>query len=232
MAALLPLLWTGGCATITLDGASEAPPTVSTKFTSSSRIDMLTPRVRRTGASTAEISFDLDGSFEMTETRTTPGFIPGGGRLAVGFFPGSALHSSAANPLKSFWYNICFLGTPTLYGLFAAPFVEIPKGGGSVFSKSALLGFYRWREPDRHVPAQKASRNWTRERLLLKNVVCRVDGRPVEMREGVISLSGLPSGAQTVNVSFTIPASHPLGGQLRRFEQGEIPVTVPEEVMQ
>ena len=227
--ALLAILL-AGCATVSLDGDKKTPQVRTSTSITSSRIDMLMPKVLRTGPMTADISFDLVGDFEITDVRTTPGVVTGGRHVAFGFFPGAApcddTMGKIGTALEGVWYNVCFFGTPTLAGLLVGPFAET---GTSAFSRSALFGAYRWSTAKQKSQDRTVSDRRNKESIPLEGVQFIVDDYQLTRRDHGFSISGLPSGRQTVNVALAIPNDHPMGKQLQQYCRGTIPVIVPEE---
>lgn len=237
VAVVAAAMFACGCVSVSLSGNGGPPvPKKSTYLNSSSaRIRTLDPVVKRTDASTAKISFALVGDFEYVDTVTTSTSRPEDHRLAIGFFPGAAKApkpaARAATAFRAVWYNICFFGTPTLAGIFVAPFVERPEDGDSAFSQSALFGFHKWFIRAYWAPTHSENHSRHEKRIPLEGVRCTAGGYLHEPKEeeGAVVVRGLPAGRQKVPVKITVPDGHPLKSKLRLYERGQIPVEIPEE---
>lgn len=113
------------------------------------------PEVARSG-DRVDIHLVSQGSFADEITEKKPWEIPEEVQVAIGFMPGMKSlrpELAAGGTLFALWYNICFLGTPTLVGLLIEPLNPNPVPmGGSVtdeyaFRRSALLGFHKFKLP-------------------------------------------------------------------------------------
>ena len=235
VAVVAAAMFACGCVSVSLSGNGSPPAPSKSSYLSSASIRTLDPVVRRTDASTAKISFALVGDFEYVDSVTTSASRPEDHRLAIGFFPGAAKApkptAQAATAFRAVWYNICFFGTPTLAGIFVAPFVERPLDGDSAFSQSALFGFHKWFVPSKWAPTSTNQRSRHEKRIPLEGVRCTAGGylHESEAKEGVVTVRGLSAGRQKVPVKITVPDDHPLKSKLRLYERGQIPVEIPEE---
>lgn len=102
----------------------------------------------------AIVRFSVRGDFTNHVKRVSTYERDASTMLSAGLFPGVP-GDRPELALAAIWYNVLMLGTPTLSGLFAEPFLQ-PAGpasdvgaGRGLFRRSALVGMFRWTDPGR-----------------------------------------------------------------------------------
>lgn len=238
MAALSASLVSAGCMSFSL-GESRQPikrpgiPTVSIDASAANEIDEISPVVNRTGPRSAEIKFIVRGSITEVEERVTMIDHSEEQRLAVGFFPGAACEKTTDDAMvwgaETIWYNIIFVGLPTVSGLLIEPFIPAGRGNGSAFSRSAIIGFHRWgSEP--HTETSHERRSYGKDSTQLKGYLCTAEGASTLVdRQGLCTVRDFPATAKSLKVTLSIPNAHPLKRQLEPFERGPISIQLPEK---
>ena len=242
---LLPLLATlsGGCLAVTVSGGKEtsssATPRTRYRDVEVASID---PVVKRTGRDTAEIRFEATGTFPYERTETVQRTKAASERMAVGILPGLAEDSpgdAIGNTLVAIWYNVCFLGAPTLHGILFEPFAPVSEpealesmGTRTGFSRAALVGFYKYRTPTKSWadPRPKKTKG-TLRRVPLDSATLAPEGGPFKVRSsrnGKLTLANVPAGRQECRVRLTLPRTDPLYDVLAPLLSRPISFTIPE----
>ena len=236
LAALALAMPMAGCLSFTVaeTGASRPVVEVSRDVAKdpSNQIYEIAPVAKRSWSQSAELSFDLIGSVkvaELTKTETRRGWRQ---RLAFGFFPGAAcddgFDAQAGTAFKSIWYNIAFVGIPTVSGLLVEPFVHADREMGSDFSRSAIFGFHRWNaKPCIEKDARRA--RGFREVVQLKDYSCEFAGTTSYAdNDGICRVSPVPEGAKTIEVKVFVPQRHPLMDKLAPFINAPITIRIQD----
>lgn len=225
-----------GCVSFPIEEATFGNPVL---------VDSRTPMVRgqvtginpvvTTYDQTITIDLSLQGNFEKSFDESYETTIHTR-NVSFGAFPGTMacegeIDSCAINGLAVCWNNLLFLGLPTVYGLFIAPFDpqyrEQAKSivGADAFVRSPLLGFSKYRKSQSQVE-RKTRTAKDLASIRLEDAVLQCSSPRRNSRPGkalVIPKNELP-GDQTLKISFTLPETHPLKAQLRDFEGVSFPV--------
>lgn len=226
-----------GCVQFSIGESYPPTTTVATDTSlakdSSNEIEEIRQRARRTGGNSAEISFDLLGTFTETTTRNLKIRHNKSQRLAFGFFPGSAVDekdgAKVETAIRSLWLNVAFLGMPTVSGLLVEPFVHADNEKCSNFSRSAIFGFHRWAASGQ-IEEKTEKTNSSKDTVQLKNYTCKADMVSAWVSEdGILHVSGFPAEAKSVDVMISIPQHHPLKDQLAPFVQSKVKIILPEK---
>ena len=210
--------------------------------TVSVEVESFRPVVSRTGSS-ATVRLELDGTFTDRTTVTESRKVAARTKLSVGLFPGLANVEPSGNvvgdALIALWYNVCFLGTPTVNGLLLEPFEPASAksrdfGGKGAFSRAALLGFHKYEEPEGWIPGRGSRTVETKkEARHVRNVGLsfRSDApfwASQRCTDGTLVLEGLPPDARTGVLEIRdIPADHPYREPLLGLRRAVIEVTIP-----
>ena len=235
LAALALALPMAGCLSFSLaDPEVKSTATVSyeTVKDASNKIQEIAPTAKRVWPQSAELSFSLVGSIKEAEVSHFDDRHGARQRLAFGFFPGAAnddgVGAQVGTALRSIWYNIFFLGTPTVSGLLVEPFIYAEDERGSTFSRSALFGFHRWRaKPSVENPVRRKTA--FREVVQLKDYSCTVAHVPASADgEGICRVSGIPADAKTIEVTLDVPPRHPLREKLAPFLNNPMTIRIQE----
>ena len=210
--------------------------------TVSVEVESFRPVVQRSGSS-ATVRLELDGSFTDRMTERTSRLVAARTKLSFGLFPGLANANPSENlvggSLLALWYNVLFLGAPTVNGLLLEPLepasAKTPDFGGTgSFSRAALVGFHKFEEPQGWV------RGVERATLETKKETRPVRGVGLDFRsdapfwtgkscsDGTLVLNGLPQDARTGVLEIRdIPADHPYREPLLGLRRAVIEVTIP-----
>jgi hypothetical protein len=197
-------------------------------------IDRIVPEVTPVGYDGIRISFNLIGSIAMVEKTESTIRHSSGRRMSFGLFPGAAADQdtgeSVGTVFASIWYNILFVGTPTVSGLLIEPFVSADSARRSRFSRSALIGFHKWKTPS-WAETKSDSKEVLGEMFLLEDFTCVVSGdgfnetrKTAEKSEAYFNI---PHGCKSIEVRLEIPHRHPLKKQLEPFEQTTFKISIP-----
>ncbi|MBR4188713.1 MAG: hypothetical protein IKQ55_01995 [Kiritimatiellae bacterium] len=170
MSAMMALLgwWSlSGCVPVPVSGGQPTTSTLSeTRKPMSAEIEYFYPKAVRSG-DVASIQLIAKGIFTDAVVKEQTYSVTPQRKLSVGILPGMASLdpvSAVGGTLLAVWYNILFVGTPTLNGLFIEPFNPDPVpdsesvNDGHAFRRSALLGFHKYElagRSGRGVPEEK-----------------------------------------------------------------------------
>lgn len=205
-------------------------------------VESFRPVVARTGSS-ATVRLELDGTFTDRTTVSESRRVAARTKLSFGLFPGLANVQPSENvvgdALLALWYNVCFLGTPTVNGLLLEPFEPASAksrdfGGKGAFSRAALLGFHKYEEPEAWVRGKESRTVETKkEARSVRDIELsfRSDDpfwTSQRCTDGTLVLEGLPPDARTGVLEIRdIPADHPFREPLLGLRRARIEVTVP-----
>ena len=231
-----------GCVSIPVSlgrpSSQKLPGTVTTLCRA--EIDSIAPVVKRAGAGGFGISFEAIGSFEretvgIVEIRTSPSE-----HVAMGLFPGLAednAHDAVGNALTAFWYNICFAGTPTVYGLLLEPVfggysspedATATMGGKAGFPRAPLIGFYKFQRKGSSRTERVSSRDRLNQLPLETLSIQPVDPatRVLYTSPGNLTIAAPPDGKRECAVRLSISPADPLAKPLAPFLDASTSFTV------
>lgn len=156
MRAMMVLLgwWSlSGCVAVRISGGQPTTDTLSETWKPlSAGIEYFYPTAVRS-RDVVSIQLMAKGRFTDGVVRKRTYSVSPQRKLSVGILPGMASLdpvSAVGGTLLAVWYNILFVGTPTLNGLFIEPFNPDPVpdsesvNDGHAFRRSALLGFHKY----------------------------------------------------------------------------------------
>ena len=238
MLTVAALLFSTGCLSFPL-GNPKVPITTTSVTSGIARdapndIEEFSPSATRLEPNTVKITFIVRGTINLREVHETKIEHGAEERLSIGFFPGAACETNSVDAMawaaESIWYNIIFVGLPTVSGLLIEPFIPASPGKGSAFSRSAIIGCHRWGYKPATKTTQKTSSKAT-ECILLNGYSCEVNGASsvVVDKDGNCTAYGFPAAAKSLKVTLSIPNTHPLKRQLEPFEKEPISIRLPEK---
>lgn len=233
LAALACAMALSGCLAIPVSGGTKVSKPIQTErrlVPLPGKVEFY-PAAERNG-NRVEVRLMVEGSFteetverrpyEVTEQRKVSfGILPGMASLRPGLAPGGTL--------LALWFNICFLGTPTLNGLLLEPFnpEAVPKsttiGDGHVFRRSAFVGFHKYYLPGRQGedPPRTSQRTVSDTRRVEDDVELQFSAQPkfwktLSRKNGLIVLEGVEPGEHTGTLVLeSVPQGHWLQGELK-----------------
>lgn len=200
-----------------------------------SEVSGIEPSIVRAG-SVVNINVNLLGTFDL-ETRTI--YANSADRdefIAVGFFPGvmscrGEYRDCLLNGTEAFFYNLVFVGLPTVYGLLVEPCIPYyPRQTDSVvgqtaFLKSALIGFSRYSKAT--TPNEKQEvRHSKVNKVRLEDAIISAPALDLESVRGQplqIPVDKLSDGGDA-KVKLSLPVEHPLKRAMSDFEDVEITI--------
>lgn len=185
------------------------------------------------------------GEVSETVTKTKPYETSEEVKMSFGILPGMASlppRLAVGGTLFALWYNICFLGTPTLAGLLIEPFNPNPVpmgnslGGGHAFRRSALLGVHKFRVPAKENEEKaRPTTSIVNKTWVVEGVTMEIDANPrfwqdSEMYQTGLVLTGVgPGRHKGTLVLKEVPPLHNLKEDLLEWENVEMDVTIPEK---
>lgn len=225
-----------GCVSFSIGDSNATTQTVSVTRSvardAANEIEEVEPVVRRV-QDAVTVRFNLHGAFVEEECSETTVRHKGVQMLAAGFFPGSACYEGpgvqVGAAVRSVWYNILFLGLPTVSGLLVEPFVPAGPDDGSAFSQSAIIGFHRWGGKP-YVENKTERSRVNRDVMAFVDYSCRVAGASATVAaDGLCVVRGVPADAGTIEVTLSVSPRHPLRDQLAPFMDVPITIAMPKE---
>ena len=204
--------------------------TIDKGTASKCEIDRIIPEVSSVGYYDGiRISFKLIGSIAMVEKTESTIRHSAGRRMSFGLFPGAAADQDTGEAVgtvfASIWYNILFVGTPTISGVLVEPFVS-----ADTAKRSALFGFHKWKIPS-WTERKSDSKEVLGETFLLEDFTCVVSGDGVNETRKTAEKSEVyinnPHGCKSIEVKLEIPHRHPLKKQLEPFEKTTFKISIP-----
>lgn len=242
--ALACALALSGCLAVPVSGGRKVYKPPITEMRSTPDSVELYPEAVRDG-DRVEVRLMVSGTFteetkerrpyEVTDRRKVSfGILPGMASLPPGLAPGGTL--------LALWANICFLGTPTLNGLFLEPFNPNPVpdsgtlGDGHAFRRSALVGFHKYSLPGSQGEDEpRISKRIVWQTLPVGDVELQFNARPKfwqdsTQQDGVFILTGVEPGEHTGTLVLkSVSAGHWLGKELADWVDFEMNVPVKAE---
>jgi len=183
------------------------------------------------------VRISLTGTLRCEATKSKVRYNVERRYLSAGFFPGTMAcrgeySDCVVNGLAAFYYNIVFVGLPTVYGLIVEPFIPYyPAQAESVVGKNAFLnspmiGFARYCKSGTEyskvtVPLPKKNR-WELEDAVLSAPKFNLKserGEPLRINGALLK------GAKTFDVAIALPEGHPLKNAMGIYEG--VKITVP-----
>lgn len=202
------------------------------------------PEATREG-DTVRIRLVAEGRFTAERTENRRFTVTPEEKMAVGLVPGMASlpeRKVVGGTVLAAWYNVLFLGTPTLSGLFIEPFLPPiaydARGAGNTFRRSALFGFHRYKmggHSGKEAPETiRGPVDATKQPVLGATFSFRAEKpfwKQMEMDESGVSLYGVEPGAHVGLLRLeTLPADHTMRDDLEAWKGGRwIEVAIPEK---
>ena len=246
VALLAGVLALAGCLPLRLSGGEKGPRPLEQRATTNSVPQKVKFHldIRRNG-DLAMIRLLARGTVSETVTATKTYEISEEVKMTFGILPGMASlppRLVVGGTFFALWYNICFLGTPTLAGLLIEPFNPnpVPMGyslsDGHAFRRSALLGVHKF-----ELPAKKEEKkdppttSIVEKTWVVEGVTMEFDAQPrfwqdSKMYQAGLVLTGVKPGRHKGTLVLKeVPPLHNLKKDLLEWENVEMDVTIPEK---
>ena len=235
-----------GCVAVTTSGGHKTYRSLGSETRMiAEKVDFYPEAVRQ--GDTVRLHLVASGTFRQETTETRELTVTAQRKMAFGILPGMASLRPGLVPggtLLALWYNICFLGTPTLNGLLLEPFNPRAVEKSDTlrdedwFRRSALVGFHKFKVPEERSggtpqrltqtaenegsgPLEGIELTFKAEEAFWNNAVR--DG-------GAIVLTGVKPGAHSGKLVLTkLPESHWLADELREWVDFEMDVSIAAE---
>ncbi len=232
IAALACAMVLSGCLAIPVSGGKKVPrpPQTETHLAPLPGKVEFYPEAERQ-ENRVEVKLMVEGAFTEETIERRPYTVTEQRKVAFGILPGMASLRPGLAPggtLLALWFNICFLGTPTLNGLLLEPFnpVAVPDsptvGDGHVFRRSAFVGFHKYSLPGRQgEDAPRTSQRTVSKTVRVEDVQLQFSAQPkfwknIRQEKGGLVLEGVESGEHTGTLVLeSVPSSHWLQGELK-----------------
>lgn len=229
-------LFVSGCLSVPVGGDGQVATSESLPKTTG-RVLGISSTTRREGTS-VYVSLYADGNFKeerkVIETTTTKREK----MVTVGILPGVAGCKGGdvlSNGTAAFWYNLCMLGTPTLYGLLVAPFLSpedevMEMNQDGFFARSALVGYHAYYRPlplPKTVNREVGTRAETKDQVCLNDYASPEEGiRYSRTWNGEIKLLDIPEDRKKVYFRIEVSPGADLHDALAPYIGESYPVTL------